>query len=972
MNTRYLMIAFLAVSSLTVLGCPSDPPCDQNLKHLLNAHDSTANVFRQVIPDKPAIAPNSAAIIARQLTEVGSNLEVRVSKGEWSYPIYYVSGDTWSTIQLVTSSGGTPPAGSPTSVGPIRWRDCIKGGNSGDRHALVVDEVTGCITGFWMLNGFALVPKNHAASASGFPLWDVSAVAEPGEGYGNSAGNVSVYGSSVWPDEATNGFNHGFMFSCDADVNNMDHVSLPFHHGDGDGGHPDDLFQGMRVQLNPSFITENLIFVQSGKTYYYKKNIADAMKTYGMYDGNSNQGNWGIYGVGGIGYSNNPWSNIIPDPTVESFSTGVPIEQFRVLAPQWTMDRNYGANNSCIKYNGGTADPPSPIISGISPSSGPISGGTVVTLTGTYFAGATKVRFNMSDATNLNVVSDSQIICTTPPEAGTAVVTVINSACSNGYNFTYTGGGGAAPVVSSLSPSSGTNAGGTTVTINGSNLSNGMKVTFGGIAATNVVVASSSQIRCTSPSMPSQTVSVQVRTPNGLSNDTGTGCQYTYTGSSLVPTLTGITPASGSIAGGTVVTLTGTNLAGCTSVGFNLRDEWRGVCWGTNLIVDSNTQVRCTTTSAVYATGGTAAVTVATVHGVSNDVSYTFGAAPSLPTLSTINPTSGTTAGGTACTLTGANLTGCSSVSFSGTAASGIVVDSSTQVRCTSPARSAGGVTVTATTANGTSNGVAYTYDAPPSGPSLSAISPTSGTTAGGTACTLTGANLTGCSAVSFGGTAATGIVVDSSTQVRCTSPAKTGGTYGVTATTAYGTSGPVNYTYTNVGPAYTTTLYSPADSYVRSSSANTNFGTTNLVIQKNTNTEYAVYMKFDLNSVQGATINSAVLNLCTLLTPTSAFVQKIYSCTENDSWIETGTGSITWNLRPAWGSEVTSFTCPSTQYAWVAVDVTSYISANFNGDKLVTLVIRDDQNLNKNCQYYGDETGLSTSRRPFLRVVSQ
>jgi len=39
-------------------------------------------------------------------------------------------------------------------------------------------------------------------------------------------------------------------------------------------------------------------------------------------------------------------------------------------------------------------------------------------------------------------------------------------------------------------------------------------------------------------------------------------------------------------------------------------------------------------------------------------------------------------------------------------------------------------------------------------------VNPTSGTTAGGTACTLTGANLMGCTAVSFGGTAGTGISV--------------------------------------------------------------------------------------------------------------------------------------------------------------------------------------------------------------------
>lgn len=966
MNNRLWLFVFLATVGFLVVGCPPDDNCDANLKHLTTAHDSTANVFRQVIPDKPALAPNSAAIISRQLTRVGSNTEVRVSKGEWSYPVYHLNGSTYSTIYVVGSKGELPLS---QNIGQIRWRACIVGGNSGDRHALVVDEVDGCITGFWMLNGFWYIDANHAASASGFPLWDVSAVAEPGEGHGNSAGNVSVYGSAVWPDEATNGFNHGFMFSCDTSVNNMDHFSLPFHHGDGDGTHSDDLFQGMQVQLNPSFPTDDLIYEQGGKTYTYRKHIADALITYGMYDGNSNVGNWGVYGVGGIGYSNNPWTNIHPDPAASSFSTGVPINQFRVLAPRWNMDRNYSANNSCITYYN-TGLPAAPVISSMSPSSGSIAGGTVVTLTGSNFTGATKVRFNMSDATNLNVVSDSQIICTTPPEAGTAIVTVINSGCSNGYDFTYTGGGGAAPAISSLSPASGTNAGGTTVTINGSNLSYCMKVTFGGIPATNVIVDSSSRIRCTSPAVPSQTVSVQVRTPNGYSDDTIAACEYIYTGSSLLPTLTNISPSSGSTDGGTEVTLTGTNLAGCSTLAFHHDESRRRIVRVKDYVVDSNTQIRCTPPAFTppivegHQTSGAMTVTVGTAHGVSNGVGYTYGDGPAQPTLSAINPTSGSTAGGTACTLTGANLTGCSSVSFSGTAASGIVVDSSTQVRCTSPTHAAGGVNVTATTPNGTSGAVAYTYVTPPSVPTLSAIQPTLGTTAGGTACTLTGTSLTGCSAVSFGGTAATGIVVDSSTQVRCTSPSGSAGDVSVTATTSYGTSNAVSYTYNDGG--YTVTLYPSDDSYVLSSSSATNFGTTNLVVQENANTHFHSYIKFNLSTVQGSTVTSAILRI-RLRGCANAHTIKVYSCA-TDSWTNSG---IKWSNKPDPGSEQASIALTTT-LDWYSADITSFVSGEFAGDKLVTVIMMDPALQNRNSQYYSLETGASNGYEPQLVVQSQ
>ena len=421
-----------------------------------------------------------------------------------------------------------------------------------------------------------------------------------------------------------------------------------------------------------------------------------------------------------------------------------------------------------------------------------------------------------------------------------------------------------------------------------------------------------------------------------------------------LPVITSISPNSGSEAGGTSVTLTGTGFNAVTSVSFY------GGGSGTNFNRVSDTQIICTTPAKT--TWNEIVVRASGAAGVnSNGVKFTYGVAPSTPSLSAINPTSGTTAGGTACTLTGANLTGCSAVSFGGTAATGISVVSSTQVRCTSPAKSAGTISVTATTSNGTSNGVNYTYNAP-AGPTLSAINPTSGTTAGGTVCTLTGTNLTGTTGVSFGGTAGTSIVNVSSTQVRATSPAKTAGTYGVTATTANGTSNAVSYTYSGGGGSYTATLYTPADARVLSSQGGTNYGTIiTLYVQKNAAVENASYIKWDLNSVQGATITSAKLRLYRSGTG-AATTNKVDSCA-TDTWTETG---ITWNNKPAWGTQQASFAVAAGG-SWNEVDVTSYVSANFNGDKLVTMVIRDDQNLNVQVPYNSDENG---SNKPQLVVI--
>ena len=74
-------------------------------------------------------------------------------------------------------------------------------------------------------------------------------------------------------------------------------------------------------------------------------------------------------------------------------------------------------------------------------------------------------------------------------------------------------------------------------------------------------------------------------------------------------------------------------------------------------------------------------------------------------------------------------------------------------------------------------------------GPTVSGLVPSSGPVAGGTTVTITGSRFTGASAVSFGGTSATGFTVDSDTQITATAPAGTAGTVDVTVTTAGGTS---------------------------------------------------------------------------------------------------------------------------------------------------------------------------------------
>ncbi len=145
-----------------------------------------------------------------------------------------------------------------------------------------------------------------------------------------------------------------------------------------------------------------------------------------------------------------------------------------------------------------------PSVAALAPASGPSSGGTVVTITGTGFSttpGATTVMFGATPATNVSCTSITQCQATSP--AGTAVVSVRvtvsgqTSADTAADDFTYV-----APTVTALNPASGPAGGGTTVMITGTGFSTtpgATTVMFGAVAATNVTCVSTTQCQAISP-----------------------------------------------------------------------------------------------------------------------------------------------------------------------------------------------------------------------------------------------------------------------------------------------------------------------------------------------------------------------------------------------------------------------------------------------------------------------------------------
>src|SRR5208337_4546930 len=147
----------------------------------------------------------------------------------------------------------------------------------------------------------------------------------------------------------------------------------------------------------------------------------------------------------------------------------------------------------------GPASAAAPTVTKILPTSGPLIGGTTVTITGTGFTGATAVKFGTTAATSYTVVSATSITAVSPAGIGTVDITVTTpsgtSATLPADEFTYD----PVPAVTSISPAAGPLAGGTTVTITGTGFTGATAVTFGTTAATSYVVNSATSITAVSP-----------------------------------------------------------------------------------------------------------------------------------------------------------------------------------------------------------------------------------------------------------------------------------------------------------------------------------------------------------------------------------------------------------------------------------------------------------------------------------------
>ena len=346
-----------------------------------------------------------------------------------------------------------------------------------------------------------------------------------------------------------------------------------------------------------------------------------------------------------------------------------------------------------------------PTVSGVGPNNGVTTGGTQVGIQGVGLTGATAVKFGSTAATSFTVSSDNLIIAFAPAgSAGAVDITVTTpagtTAVSSTDKYTYFVG----PTVTGVSPTSGPAAGATSVTITGTGFTNAQAVWFGPNIAQGFSVKSDTQIVANSPPgtgiVDVQVVASSVFTPVSSAD------RFSYTGGAS--TVTGVSPSSGSTAGGTSVVVKGAAFTGATGVKF-------GAAVATSFTVNNDGQI--TATSPV-GSAGLVDITVTTANGVSATNAADQYAYVAPPTVSTVSPNTGPAAGGTGVTITGANLDGVTAGEIRLDAGDQLCGDEQQRVGSARwlTGGTVGAVDVTVVTAAGTSAIVTadkYTYTAP-------------------------------------------------------------------------------------------------------------------------------------------------------------------------------------------------------------------------------------------------------------------
>lgn len=362
------------------------------------------------------------------------------------------------------------------------------------------------------------------------------------------------------------------------------------------------------------------------------------------------------------------------------------------------------------------APEPRPTVASVSPASGPLAGGSQVTITGTGFNptnGALDVRFGAASSGAVYVLNDTTIQTTSPAGTGIVDVTVTTaggtSATSAGDQFTYV----PAPTLTSLDKTFGAVLGGSIIQIQGADFTAASTVTFGGAAA-SVTFVDAQTLSVVSPSHSVGQVDVVVTDNGQVSN----ALTYVFG----PPPSVAILDAAGMLSPTepttisaivslnslyqdpvqvTVRTVDGTAEAARDFVSrqatITFQPGETAKPFDVEILPSADYYPARAFTLEIIAVSGAAVSDGSAIVRIDNP-----NPSPA-PTVTGLDQTSGLASGAAVVTLTGTNFTGATAVMFGGVPAPEFQVISATEIRTVSPAGAEGVVDVTVTTPDGTS-----------------------------------------------------------------------------------------------------------------------------------------------------------------------------------------------------------------------------------------------------------------------------
>jgi hypothetical protein len=385
-----------------------------------------------------------------------------------------------------------------------------------------------------------------------------------------------------------------------------------------------------------------------------------------------------------------------------------------------------------------------------------------------------------------------------------------------------------APTVSSVSPNSGTISGGTGVAITGTGFHAGATVSLGGTAATGVTVVNSSSITATTPAHAAGAANVVVTNSDSQSGTLAGG--YTYTsasGSGISFVQAGSGPSTLQASNSTLaVAYPSPQTAGDLNI---VAVGWGDTTSSVSSVADSNGNTYIRAVGPTTITGLQQSIYYAkNIAAGSNTVTVTFNQAAAFPDerileysgldqsvpldVTAAAAGTGTSASSGPATTASANelIFGAGSTAGTpyigaGTGFTSRVIDIFGNIAEDKTVSSA--ASYSATAPNGSGNWVMQMATFRGSGeggsspaPTLTGMSPISGTTSGGTAVTITGTGFLAGATVSLGGTAATGVTVVNATLITATTAAHAAATVDVVVTNPDTQSGSLTegFTYTS------------------------------------------------------------------------------------------------------------------------------------------------------------------------------